>query len=337
MRIAAMLLAVLVLVSPASVRSDMSGVEIGDGSQLTARFMGVSTILLSDGETGILIDGFFSRPSLPRTALSRLTPNHDRIRRGLERAGIETLAGVLVAHAHHDHAMDSAVVADLTQAVVIGSPSVANIGRGHPLPESRVITIGDGDHLTCGQFRIDVIATPHTPQPLLPLLTGVIDEPLDRPAHALGYKDDVNFSFLVTHRGRRILIHPSAHPGDDILRRRRILADVIFLGIGYLGRNGRDFTNRYWRDVVHATEARTVVPVHWDDFFRSLDSPLAPLESESRFGRVMAQLASYGSRDNVEIRMPPLFTPFDLGAPTAPAERDSSSNCALAADRRLRG
>ena len=31
-------------------------------------FLGVASLLLDDGETAIMTDGFFSRPSLPRTA-----------------------------------------------------------------------------------------------------------------------------------------------------------------------------------------------------------------------------------------------------------------------------
>jgi L-ascorbate metabolism protein UlaG (beta-lactamase superfamily) len=325
MRLIAMLVAVLVLGSPARAQPDPAATG-GDGP-LTARFMGVSTILLSDGQTHILVDGFFSRPSLPRVIATRLTPDDERIRRALDRAEIGKLHGVLVAHAHHDHAMDSAVIAHLRETVLIGSESVANIGLGHRPPVSRIIRIVDDARLTCGQFSIRVIATPHNHHLALWAITGRIAAPLTTPARATAYKDILNFSFLVTHRGRRILIHPSAHHAYGIMDERDIKADLIFLGIGNLGSRSRAFTDRYWREVVRATEARTIVPIHWDDFFRSLDQPLEPLPG---FDRAMTSLTAHAIRDRVELRLPAPFVPFDLGPPRAPPGPISSPTCAEA-------
>jgi glyoxylase-like metal-dependent hydrolase (beta-lactamase superfamily II) len=98
--------------------------------RLTARFMGVSTLMLSDGHTSIMTDGFFSRPGLLRVALGRIGPDCARIDTALRTLGYPTLAAVMVAHAHYDHALDSAVVASRTGAMLIGSASVANIGLG---------------------------------------------------------------------------------------------------------------------------------------------------------------------------------------------------------------
>ena len=47
--------------------------------RLRAVFLGVSTILLTDGETAVLTDGFFSRPSKLDLAFKRLAPNRARV------------------------------------------------------------------------------------------------------------------------------------------------------------------------------------------------------------------------------------------------------------------
>ena len=45
-------------------------------------------------------------------------------------------------------------------------------------------------------------------------------------------------------------------------------ADVVFLGVGGLGRKEPAYRERYLREVVDAVGARRVVPIHWDDFTR---------------------------------------------------------------------
>ena len=99
-----------------------------DGRGVT--FLGVASLLLDDGETAIMTDGFFSRPSLAKVALGKVAPDHARIDAVLARAGVDRLAAVLPVHSHFDHAMDSAVVADRTGAVLVGGESTANVGRG---------------------------------------------------------------------------------------------------------------------------------------------------------------------------------------------------------------
>ncbi len=79
--------------------------------RLTARFLGTATIVLDDGETSIMTDGFFSRPGKWQLLTGKIGPDAARIDHALSRANVSRLAAVLVAHSHYDHAMDSAAVA----------------------------------------------------------------------------------------------------------------------------------------------------------------------------------------------------------------------------------
>ncbi|MFC0452562.1 MBL fold metallo-hydrolase [Rhodococcus jostii] len=81
---------------------------------MRATFLGVSTVLLSDGETAVMTDGFFSRPPLLRSVLRPLRPDRAAIDRALARVRTDRLAAVLVAHSHYDHALDSPIVAQRT-------------------------------------------------------------------------------------------------------------------------------------------------------------------------------------------------------------------------------
>jgi L-ascorbate metabolism protein UlaG (beta-lactamase superfamily) len=89
-------------------------------------FLGTSTVLITDGESSILVDGFLSRPSL-RRLLTGVRPDEAAIGAALRRAGIDRLDVVAVSHSHVDHALDAPIVADKT-----GTPGSS--GRKVPTP-----------------------------------------------------------------------------------------------------------------------------------------------------------------------------------------------------------
>lgn len=44
-------------------------------SPLTVTWAGVTTLLIDDGDSAVLTDGFFTRPSLPTVGLRKLVPS----------------------------------------------------------------------------------------------------------------------------------------------------------------------------------------------------------------------------------------------------------------------
>ena len=99
--------------------------------ELSVTFAGVSTLLFDDGQSAVLTDGFFSRPSLARVGLGRIAPDPARIDAALHRLSIRgRLTAVVPVHTHFDHALDSAEVARRTGALLAGGESAANVGRG---------------------------------------------------------------------------------------------------------------------------------------------------------------------------------------------------------------
>jgi L-ascorbate metabolism protein UlaG (beta-lactamase superfamily) len=274
---------------------------------LRARFLGVSTILLGDGETTILSDGFFSRPGLLRTLFARIEPDPTRIGRALERAGIRSLAAVLVVHSHYDHAMDAPEVARRTGAIVVGSPSTANIARGAGLAEDRIRIAIPAEPLELGRFRVTAVPGRHFPHGIA---MGEIREPLVPPARATAYLEGGSTSYLVEHGGRSLLIHGSAGYREGALRGHR--ADVVFLGVGLLATRDDAYRDAYWREVVSAVGARRVVPIHWDDFYRSLDEPLAALPRKvDDLDLTLRFLLERGRAERVDVVLAPAFAEVD--------------------------
>ena len=139
---------------------------------LGVTFLGVATLLLDDGKQALLTDGFFSRPSLRKVALGKVAPDDARIDAALARAGIDRLDAVAPVHSHFDHALDSAVVAQRTGAVLVGGESTANVGRGGGLPPERIRVATPGEAMTFGSFRLTLVESHHCPPDRFP---GVID------------------------------------------------------------------------------------------------------------------------------------------------------------------
>jgi L-ascorbate metabolism protein UlaG (beta-lactamase superfamily) len=249
--------------------------EAGDGPAVT--FLGVASLLLDDGASAVMTDGFFSRPSLPRLLLRPISPDLGRIDAALGRLGLgpggRRLDAVAPVHTHFDHVMDSAVVAERTGAVLVGGESCANVGRGAGLDPTRIAVVTPGEPRTFGAFTLTHVESSHCPPDRFP---GTIDEPVVPPVRTGAYRCGEAWSILVAHAGgRTALLQGSAGFVEGALAGRR--ADVAYLGVGQLGVMPEPYIRAYWAETVEAVGARRVVLTHWDDFFRGLDRPLRAL------------------------------------------------------------
>jgi L-ascorbate metabolism protein UlaG (beta-lactamase superfamily) len=283
--------------------ADRFDVPAADGD-LAVTFLGVASLLLDDGRSAVLTDGFFSRPSLPKVGFTKLRPDHTRIESGLARAGIGRLDVVVPVHTHYDHALDSAVVAERTGAVLLGGESAANIGRGHGLPEDRIRVAVPGEPMTYGAFTLTLIESHHCPPDRMP---GSIDQPLVPPARAKAYRCGEAWSVLVTHTsGPTALLQGSAGFVPAALAGRD--ADVAYLGVGQLGAQSEEYIRTYWAETVEAVGARRVVLTHWDDFFRPLDRELRALPyAGDDLDVTMRVLGELASRQGVQLHFPTLW------------------------------
>ncbi|MBY0386951.1 MAG: MBL fold metallo-hydrolase [Mycobacterium pseudokansasii] len=240
-------------------------------SPLSVLWMGVSTLLLDDGSSALMTDGYFSRPSLAQVAAAKVSPSAARVDGCLARAKVSRLAAVIPVHTHIDHAMDAALVADRTGAQLVGGESAANVGRGYGLPEARIVVAVPGQPIQLGAYDVTLVESHHCPPDRFP---GVIGAPVVPPVRASAYRCGEAWSTLVHHRpsGRQLLIQGSAGFLKGALKGYH--ADVVYLGVGQLGLQPRSYLVDYWTEVVRAVGARRVILVHWDDFFRPLSKPL---------------------------------------------------------------
>jgi L-ascorbate metabolism protein UlaG (beta-lactamase superfamily) len=274
--------------------------EAGKGG-LTVTFVGVATLLFDDGDTAIMTDGYFSRPT--QSELRAVAPDKEAITTALKRLGVTTLAAVIPVHSHFDHALDSPLVAMQTGALLVGSSSTANVGRGYGLPEERIRTVKFGDSLNFGRFKVTFIQSAHLPTGYA---TGAITSPLTVPAAATAFGQGDAYSLLIEHDGKRILVQGSAGFVTGALQGRA--ADVVYLGTGGLGAKDAAYQTAYWREIVRTVGARRVIPIHWDNFFRPLDDGLVPGPD---FPRMIESLRERGKTDGVDLRLSPQWVTTD--------------------------
>lgn len=293
----------------------LSGSE--DPADVRVTFLGVSSLLISDGETSLLTDGFFSRPSIVETLFQPLQPDGEKIDRALARAGVRNLAAVMTVHSHYDHALDSPEVARRTGALLVGSESTAWIGRSAGLPESSLRVVRPGDSIEFGRFRVTWFEARHVPHGLA---MGEITSALPSSARVFDYREGGSLSILVEHEKGSLLVHGSAGWVPGALQDRQ--ADVVFLGVGYLGNMPESYRDEYWREVVEAVQARRVVPIHYDDFSVPFEDPVPLLprwvddvEASLRF------LLLRGAGEGVDLRLLPAWQPVDPFAALPPRDR----------------
>ena len=288
-------------------------VPVADGG-LGVTFLGVSTLLLDDGESALLTDGFFTRPGLLEVGLARISPDADRIGACLQRAltqcpRIPGVDAVIPVHSHFDHALDSAEVARRTGASLVGGLSTANLGRGGRLPEDQIMVVRPGVAWERGSWSVTMTESDHCPPDRFP---GTIDSPVRPPAKAAAYRCGEAWSIVARHRdGASVLVQGSAGYVAGALDGQQ--ADVAYLGVGQLGLQSEEYISTYWAETVGAVGARRAVLIHWDDFFHPLpmtpkDPPLRALPyAGDDLDVTMAVLTRLADEEGVALSLPTVW------------------------------
>ncbi|MBX2877400.1 MAG: MBL fold metallo-hydrolase [Saprospiraceae bacterium] len=252
--------------------------DVTPSSAVTAQFAGVSTLLLSDGETTILTDGYFSRPGALQVGFGKIEPDEEDVKWGVKRLGITTLDVILVVHSHFDHAMDAPIVSKLTGAPVYGSASTANICRGLDLPEQQIRLLEENKPLQFGKFRVTPILSKHyefpNPKVREAALGGnqEITEPLVPPVKQDAYKMGGAYTFYFEHPFGNFLLQSSAGWKEHALD--SIKADLVFLGVGGLGAQTEAYQSEYFRQIVDQLAPKEVILIHWDALTGAVQEPL---------------------------------------------------------------
>lgn len=236
-------------------------------------FWGTTTILFDDGTDQLLFDAHVTRPSFRRVMAGKLASDTLLAETIIRRFEVNRLRGMFLSHSHYDHVLDAPVIARKTGAMVYGSTSSLNVCRGGGVPEEQLRAFHGGEVFKVGDFTVQVIPSVHSPAHFYNNDLGcTIDRPLAQPARKRDFREGGSFDFLVSHPRGSYLIRPSCnyipHQLDGVQ------ANTLFLGVG--GLSGMSPRQRYafFRETVEKCDPETVIPIHWDNFFRTLKKPV---------------------------------------------------------------
>lgn len=228
----------------------------------------------------MMIDGFLSRISKGRSLLGKLDSDEGTIRNLFNELKIERLDAIAVGHSHHDHALDAPFLSKRFGGVVLGNRSYRfiHLGKYPNFPRSRLkLFPKEGGTYPVGKFTITLIPSQHAPSKKLvhKFIEGEITSTVEPPAHFSKYNCGDVFAIHVKHPDGCLVVTTTA--GAEPRALEGYSADVFFLAIGLLGKQGEPDRKAYFDNTVRAVRPRLVVPVHWDDFSIPFDEGLKPI------------------------------------------------------------
>jgi L-ascorbate metabolism protein UlaG (beta-lactamase superfamily) len=288
---------------------------------LKVKFFGVSTLLFDDSKTQILIDGFFSRPSLSQVLFQKIQSQPEVIQRMIQQQHLQRTRAILVTHSHYDHALDIAELGKrLPNTKIIGSSSTLNIARGGRVAEQQLIQIQPLQPMSFGEFKVTAIPSRHTPPTAVNNDLGEeIFQPLQQPAHFSEFKEGHSFDYLIEHQGYTVLVKASTGAIPDQLKNLKV--DTLFLGIAQLSRQSTKFQQNYLDQTLNTLKPKVVVPIHWDDFFKPVDQPLEFLpylaDNTDKSLKILIQAAKQ-QKTQVVLLSQPVSYPLDPALQSQP-------------------
>ena len=281
---------------------------------VTATWLGVATLLFDDGETQILIDGFFSRPSLGDIVLRRPVDNDaPTINYAMNEFRMRRLAAIIPVHSHFDHAMDVGAIANRSSASILGSESTAQVARGAGVPEDQITVVKTATSFEFGNFRVTLRPIGHAPigwRGSVPL-DGVIEKPLTMPQPISAWRMGGSYTIIIEHpQGTALVQGSAAYKKYDL---QDVAADVVFLGVGQLKSLGREYAELYWQHMVTTTGCHSVYPIHFDDFTKPFGEVVLPPRLIDNFETTAKWLTEFQRRWDSDAS---LFMP-EFGKPIA--------------------
>ena len=254
-------------------------------------YLGTTMLLFDDGNDQILFDCHVTRPSIPKYALGKIKTDCETADKVIKQFKINRLRAMFISHSHHDHVMDAPYFSNMCGSMIYGTESTLNVARGGNVPEDRLATFAGNHSYNVGNFKVTVFRSLHSkPSFFNNDLGQTIDEPLRQPARKKLYKEGGSYDFLVECENKRILIRPSYNFIEGQLD--GIQADVLFLAIAGLSGDDPEHKKKFWSETVEKVNPQVVIPLHWDNFFTPLYSPIVGLPKMFEFtGKSMHELA----------------------------------------------
>ncbi|MDA8793769.1 MBL fold metallo-hydrolase [Bacteriovoracaceae bacterium] len=232
---------------------------------LEAKWFGVTSVYITDGESSILFDPIITKPTIGHWMFNlTFKSNRPLVDKMLAKLEIEKVDLIFISHQHFDHSIDAPYVALKTGATVVASPSQEIITRAvssdisiKSLPYEKDI----GDVIEIGKFKITPLRRNHS----------AIIHSLDFHFTPGPVKKDFNFKFYDYKLGENFAYFIE-HPDGNIIFDQG--GQYNPLNDHYLGKVDYYFTGVANKKNLHALtknniakiNAKKTFPLHFDFF-----------------------------------------------------------------------
>ncbi len=284
----------------AQALQELEGAAPAFPAGLELEWLGVSGYRMTcEGQT-LFIDPYVSR--VPLAALLRrqpAMPDPSLIDRHIGTP--DRVVGVLVGHTHFDHAVDAPALARRFNCPALGSRSLGALMRLHGAG-AQAIEVEPYHRYELGPFTVSFTPSLHSKLVLglaVPFDGELSCEHLDALTPG-AYRCGKVWGIRIEVAGVSFYHQGSANLIDDAIRERSV--DYFLAGIA-----GRGFTQDYWKRILPRLQPHTVVPTHYDDFFRPLQDPMG-FTTNVNLARVPDEIRAV-SRDLQVAALPLLGTP----------------------------
>ncbi len=262
---------------------------------VTFRWLGVAGVEFEFNGYRLLIDPFLTRFPLWKV-LSRVESDPKIIQEF-----IRPCQAIIVTHAHWDHLADVAYIAGLSGASVYGSHNTCEILKTQGLPDQQMCKVDFDSQFTLPGIEVRILPGQHIRTPLDYWLNAPLSNRIRSPLRPIDYHKDV-VAAIQLKIGNLTIMH-----GEGEAR-----ADVLFVSPFH--------SYNFIELQLPLINPRLIIPIHWDDFMRSLRKPIIPGISPLRksfpwLRRV--DLADYVKKIQAQgpgarVVIPELFTPYPI-------------------------
>jgi L-ascorbate metabolism protein UlaG (beta-lactamase superfamily) len=279
--------------------AELQSRSLGLPPGLELEWLGVSGYRMTYEGRTLFIDPYVSRVPLSVVIRGRpAVPDQAVIDRFIGSEPGRDVVGVLVGHTHFDHAVDAPAMCMRFGCRAYGSGSLVRLMALYGLPDMAV-EVEPYKTYELGPFTVSFTPSLHSKLVLglaVPFDGELTCDHLDGLTPS-AYRCGPVWGIRVDVAGVSFYHQGSANLIDDAIKAHDV--DYFLAGV-----SGRGFTPGYWNRILRRLAPRTVIPTHYDDFFRPLSAPMG-FAMNVNLARVPDEIAAVSGDFGVAALPPP--------------------------------